>query len=186
MAVDTAEEVVGIDGVVAFGVQGAAAAPTNATTPLGVSWRDVGLVTSDGVTRSEQVTSTPRFAWQNNTKLRTLITQSAIRFEFTLVQTNADTVELFSGVAVDGDGSVITNPGVERPRIAFCLDVIDRDSAGVESVVREYCPDAQVVSVGDQVAVAGDTFGWPVTIEATYDSTLEGYSQRWFSALAGS
>ncbi len=186
MAVDAAEEVVGIDGVVAFGEYGVAVAPTDGETPLGGTWRDVGLVTSDGVTRSEQVTSTPRYAWQNNTKLRTLITESAVRFEFTLVQTNADTVELFHGVAVHGDGSVVTNPGVERPRIAFCLDVIDRDAAGNESVVREYAPNAQVVEVGEQVAVAGDTFGWPVTIDVSFDTDLGGYTQRWFTALAGS
>jgi hypothetical protein len=186
MAVDAAEEVVGIDGVVAFGEYGVAVAPTDGDSPLGVTWRDAGLVTSDGVTRSEQATSTRRSAWQNNTKLRTLITESGVRFKLTLVQTNEDTVELFHGVAVDADGSLITNPGVERPRIAFCLDVIDRDAAGVESVVREYAPNAQVIEVGDQVAVAGDTFGWPVTVEASYDETLGGYTQRWFTALAGS
>lgn len=186
MAVNAAEEVVGIDGVVAFGEFGSAVAPTDGDTPLGVTWRDVGLVTADGVTRSEQVTSTPRYGWQNNVRLRMLITESAVRFEFVLVQTNEDTVELFHGVAVDGDGSVVSNPGVERPKIAFCLDVIDRDSAGNESVIREYAPNAQVVEVGEQVAVAGDTFGWPVTIEATFDETLGGCTQRWFTALAGS
>lgn len=186
MAVDAAEETVGIDGVVAFGEYGAAVAPTDGSTALDASWRDVGLVTAEGVTRSEQVTSTPRYAWQNNTKLRTLITESSVRFEFTLVQTNADTVELFHGVPLDELGSLITNPGVERPRIAFDLDVIDRDAAGNEAVVREYAPNAQVVEVGEQVAVAGDTFGWPITIEASYDEELGGYTQRWFTALAGS
>jgi hypothetical protein len=53
-------------------------------------------------------------------------------------------------------------------------------------VVREYAPNAQVVEVGEQVAVAGDTFGWPIKIEASYDENLGGYTQRWFTALAGS
>lgn len=185
MAVDADEEFVGIDGVVAVGVFDVAVAPTDADTPLGVTWTDLGLTTSDGVTRSEQVTATNRYAWQNNTKLRRLATEAATRWEFTLVQTNDATAELFFGSAPDGDGMIVANPGVERPIIAFCLDVIDRVN-GVESIVREYAPRAQVVEVGDRVAVAGDTYGWPVTVESAYSDEIEGHSLVWISELAGS
>jgi len=177
---DVDEEFVGIDGNVYVGVFGVAVAPTDADGTPDASWTDLGLTTDTGVTRSEPTTANKRYAWQNKTRLRTLVTEAAVRFQTTLVQTNPDTVELFHGIEVDVDGSVVTNPGV-WPTVAFLIDVIDG-----ENVIREYAPNAQVVEIGDQVAVSGDTFGWPVTIEATYDATLGGYTQRWFSELAGS
>lgn len=176
---DVDEEFVGIDGNVYVGVHGVAVAPTTATVDPGVTWTDLGLTTNTGVTRSEPVTSQTRRAWQNNTKLRTLVTEASVRWQTVLVQTNPDTVELFHGQALSS-GSLVTSPGV-WPTIAFLIDLIDGDN-----VIREYAPTAQVVEIGDQVAVAGDTFGWPVTIEATYDAELGGYTRRFFSEFGAS
>jgi hypothetical protein len=182
MTVDVDEELVGIDGVVATGVYGVAVAPTDATTDLDASWVDQGLTTSAGVTRTTNRSATVRRAWQRNRKLRTLVTDAAVRFQFVLVQTNEDSVELFHGVEVDPlTGSVIVDPSQDWPNIAFCLDVIDGDN-----IIREYVPTARVVEVGDQVAVAGDTFGWPVTIESDYDDSIEGHTLRFFSQFVGS
>lgn len=186
MAVDVDEELVGIDGVVATGVYGVAVAPTDAEGALDASWTDLGLTTAAGVTRTTQRSATVRRGWQKNRKLRTLVTDGAVRFQFVLVQTNEDVVELFHGVTVDpSDGSVVVDPMVDWPRTAFCLDVID-DAGGADRIVREYVPNAKVVEVGDQVAVAGDTFGWPITIESDYDDTISGHTKRFFSDLAGS
>lgn len=180
--VDVDEELVGIDGIVATGVHGVAAAPTDAESGLGVTWTDQGLVVSGGVTRTTNRSATVRRAWQNNRKLRTLVTDAAVRFTFTLVQTNPDSVELFHGVEVDPvSGSVIVNPSNDWPNIAFDLDVIDGDR-----IVREYVPTARVVEVGDQVAVAGDTFGWPVVIESDWDDTIQGHTKRFFSDFVSS
>jgi hypothetical protein len=177
---DVSEEFVGIDGNVYVGEFGVAVAPVDADSALDGTWTDLGLTTNTGVTRSEPTSATIRRAWQNNAKLRTLVTEAAVRWTTILVQTNPDTIELFHGVPLEADGSVITNPGV-WPTIAFAIDVIDG-----ENVIREYAPTAQVVEIGDQVAVAGDTFGWPVTVEASYDADLGGYTQRWFSEFEGS
>ena len=114
---DVTEEFIAGDGIVATGVQGVAVAPTSATSELDASWTDQGLVSGDGVVISEQVTSTPRRAWQNNRKLRTIVSEAAQRFVFTLVQTNSDSVELFHGVPVDVSGSVTVNLNAERPQI---------------------------------------------------------------------
>ena len=109
-----------------------------------------------------------------------------MRFQFVLVQTNMDSVELFHGVEVDPmDGSVVVDPSVDWPRIAFCLDVIDGEDTS-ERIIREYVPNAKVVEVGDQVAIAGDTFGWPVTVESDYDDTIGGHTKRFFSDLVSS
>jgi len=182
MGVDVDEELVGIDGIVATGVHGVAVPPTAADDDLDVTWVDQGLVAAGGVTRTTNRSATTRRAWQRNRKLRTLVSDAAVRFSFTLVQTNPDSVELFHGVEIDPvTGSVIVDPSQDWPNIAFDLDVIDGDR-----VVREYVPTARVVEVGDQVAVAGDTFGWPVVIESDYDDSIGGHTQRFFSDFIGS
>lgn len=178
MPIDPEEVRVAIDGVVSVGTYGSAVAPTSHSSALGTGWTDLGLVTSDGVTRAtEQETEVLR-AWQNNQRVRTLITEGEVTFEFVLMQTNADTVGFFHGSEVDADGSIVVDPTAERPRIAFNLDIIDGDS-----VIREYAPNAQVTEVGEQVAVSGEEFGWPVTVTASFDETLGGATKRWFSDL---
>jgi hypothetical protein len=173
---DATEEFVAIDGIVATGEYGVAVAPTDATGDLGVTWTDHGLTTDAGVTRSQPVTSTTRRAWQNRKKLRTITTEAAVRFQFILVQTNEANVKLFHGVPLVA-GSLVTDPGREWPLIAFDFDKIDGDD-----VIREYAPSARVVEVGDQVAVSGDGWGWPITIEAEWDDTLGGYTRQFYSA----
>lgn len=176
---DATEEFVAIDGIVATGEYGVAVAPTGAAGALGVTWTDHGLTTDAGVTRTQPVTSTVRRAWQNRKKLRTIVTEAAVRFQFTLVQTNEANIEFFHGVPLTA-GSLITDPGREWPLIAFDLDMIDTDSDD-DDTIREYAPSARVVEVGDQVALAGGGFGWPITVEAEYDATLGGYTQLWYS-----
>jgi len=177
--VNTLEEFVPIDGVVATGVFGTAVAPTTYNSTLGVTWTDLGLVTAAGTTRSTAATATVRRAWQNNKKLRTLVSEASVRFNFILVQTNKATVELFHGTTVDANGKLIVNPGASKPLIAFNLDMIDGTG-----VVREYVPEAQVVEVGDQIALPGDGLGWPITIESSYNAGIAGHTIRWFSSLA--
>lgn len=172
---DTDEEFIAYDGIVATGTYGAAVAPTNASGALGASWHDHGLTTSAGVTRSAPATRQIRRAWQNNVKLRTVTTEAGVRFQFVLVQSDAENVGLFHGVPLVA-GSLITDPGREWPVIAFDFDKIDGDNT-----IREYAPKARVVEVGDQVAVTSDTWGYPITIEAEYDADLEGYTQIWYS-----
>lgn len=178
--VDPDEEYVAFDGIVATGVYGVAVAPTDATTALGGTWTDHGLVTASGVTRSQPVTSTKRRAWQNNTALRTLVTEAAVRFVHVFAQTSEVNVELFHGTAMV-DGVLVVDPSREWPAIAYCFDTIDG-----EDVIREYAPRAKVVEVGDQVAIAGDLWGWPVTIEAEYDSGIDGYTKQFYSQFEGS
>lgn len=176
--IDPEEVRVAVDGVVSVGVYGATA-PTTHSSALAAAWTDLGLVTEDGVTRTTETESEVIRAWQNNQRVRTVITSGEVTFEFVLMQTNADTVGFFHGDEVNPtDGSVVVDPTKERPRIAFNLDIIDGDE-----VIREYAPNAQVTEVGEQVAVSGTEFGWPVTVTCSFDETLGGATKRWFSSL---
>lgn len=172
---NTDAEFIAIDGIVASGVFDVAVAPTDATTALGATWEDHGLTTAAGVVRSEQRSATVRRAWQNNTKLRTLVTDASVRFVFTLVQTTQKNIELFHGVPLV-DGSLVTNPNRDWPRIAFDLDSIDGDN-----VIREYAPRARVVEIGDRVSLASDTYGYTITVEAEYDEELGGFTKLFYS-----
>ena len=179
MTADIKEEFVPIDGIVASGVYGTAAAPINSTGALGGTWTDHGLTTDAGVTRSQPVSQTVRRAWQNNQKLRTLTTEAAVRFVFMLVQTDEANIKLFHGVPLVA-GSLISDPSREWPQIAFDLDMIDGTN-----IIREYAPSARVVEVGDQVAVPGGGLAWPITIEAEYDAGIDGYTKQFYSEFEG-
>lgn len=175
---DVDEEFIAIDGIVASGVHGTAVAPVDASGALGGTWTDHGLTTDAGATRSQPVSRTVRRAWQNRKKLRTITTEAAVRFSFILVETTEANVKLFHGAPLVA-GSIVTDPGREWPLIAFDLDMIDSDSGG--DVIREYAPSARVVEVGEQVAVAGGGYGWPITVEAEYDAGIGGYTKQFFS-----
>jgi hypothetical protein len=179
MTADATEEFIAIDGIVATGTYGVAVAPTTASGDLGVTWTDHGLTTDAGVTRSQPVSRTVRRAWQNRAKLRTITTEAAVRFQFVLVQTSEENIELFHGVALTA-GSIDVDPSREWPLIAFCLDTIDTESEN-DDVIREYAPSARVVEVGDQVAIAGGGYGWPITVEAEYDSGIATYTKQFYS-----
>lgn len=183
MSQNSEQEFIAIDGIVASGVHGTAAAPVNASGALGGTWTDHGLTSDAGVTRSQPVSRTVRRAWQNRKKLRTITTEAAVRFQFTLIQTNEANIQLFHGLELTA-GSIVTDPSREWPLIAFDLDMIDTES-DADDVIREYAPSARVVEVGDQVALAGGGLGWPITVEAEYDADLGGYTKIFFSKFEG-
>lgn len=178
--VDVNEEFAAIDGIVATGEYGVAVAPTNATDVLGGTWTDQGETTDAGVVRSQVRTVTTRRGWQRNRKLRALVTEGAVRFQFTLVQTNADSIELFHGMPLTA-GSIVTDPTRDWPLIAFDLDMVDT-GIPANGVIREYAPSARVVEVGDRTAVAGVGVTWNITVEAEYDDTIQGYTQVFYSS----
>ncbi|WP_353809076.1 hypothetical protein [Agromyces sp. SYSU T00194] len=178
---DIAEVRVAVDGIVATGEFGVATAPTDGTTELGVTWSDLGYVSEDGVTETTEQSTTVLRAWQRAKKVRTLIEEGTVRYAFTLLQTSADTVAFYYGGTVGTDGSIVIDVSVERPVIAFILDVIDGDD-----VIRAYAPEAQVVEVGDQVFASGEPVGYEVTVECAYNETLGGSVKKWYPALAAS
>lgn len=181
MGKDIEEVYVAVDGIVAVGVFGAAVAPTSATSELDVSWTDLGYVSEDGVTETTEQSTTVLRAWQKAKKVRTLIEEGSVRYQLRLIQTNADTVAMYYGGMVEADGSIVIDPTVERPFIAFDIDVIDGDD-----IIRAYAPEAQVIEVGDQVYASGEAIGYEVTVECSYNEDLGGSVKKWYSALAAS
>lgn len=156
-------------------------APTSATEELDPAYTDHGLVSSDGVTRSESRTSTPRYAWQNRTKLKTIVSEAETTIQCVLVQTNEGNIELYHGAAMVS-GVLVTDPGREMPYLQVVYDQTD----GTD-VLREYFPKMEVSAKGNQVATSGGGIGWDVTLSSTYVEDINGegdggHSMLFFSA----
>ena len=156
----------------------ATAAPTSATSALDADFADLGYVSSDGITITRDRSTNALRAWQNADLVRESVTEASMTFSGMLMETTAETLELFYGSAVGIDGSIEIQPGETGGRKSFVIDVLDGDES-----IRYYVPSGEVLSVGEQVLANGETVGYNVTITAYASS--EGYTvKKWVGALA--
>lgn|SRR5690606_28090912 len=184
MALDSANVRVAITGAVMV-ADTVEAAPVDGDTP----WHgaDLGYVSEDGVTETRERSSESIRAWQNADTVREVVTEANLTYTFTLIETKAETVELYYGSEVDADGSLVVVPANTGGRKSFVLDVVDGDE-----FIRTYIPSGEVTEVGDQVYSNGEPIGYEVTIRAYPSSALSdaqgnaGSAKKWYSSLAGS
>ena len=143
------------------------AAPTDADTALPAAFKALGFVSEDGVTETRDRSTNDIKAWQNAATVRTVVTDATLTYQMTLIETNADTVELFYGTTVDGvEGSFAIIPASTGGRKSFVIDVVDGDE-----LIRTYVPSGEVTEVGDRVYASGEPIGYDVTITAYPDNT---------------
>ena len=81
------------DGDVYFGPTGTAA-PTTPTGSLNAAFLMIGWLSSDGITRTQNVDSTDITAWQNGTIVRRQKTKMEFTFKFQALEENANTLAL--------------------------------------------------------------------------------------------
>lgn len=176
MALDATNVSVAGDGIVAV-------APLETTGPTGLGalpagFEDLGYISEDGVTESTDQSVEQIKAWQRNAVVRTSVTEGTTTFSFTMIETKAATIELAFGVTVEADGSYVKNPGAERPRQSFIIDVIDG-----ERLERQYIPDGQVTELGEITRANGEPVGYEVTITAYDNDAINGAVKVWDTAL---
>lgn len=179
MAQDSANVRVAVTGAVSMGA-------TTATAPTGTGgtitgFTDLGLISEDGVTESRGRSTNDIKAWQNGATVRTVVTEGTLTYQFTLIETKKETVELFYGATVTeaaADGSFVVVPTSTGGRRSFVLDVVD----GAE-LLRVYIPQGEVTEVGDRVYSNGEAIGYEVTITAYNDTTVGGAAKVWATAL---
>ena len=180
MALDSAAVDVAVTGAIAYAPT-TATAPIDATTPLedlGPEWRNVGYISEDGVTEARERSSENIIAWQNADVVRTVVTEASITVQFTMIESNPNSVELFYGAPVQADGSVEIVPAESGGRRSFIIDYIDGSKR-----VRMYLPSAEVTEVGETTLASGSAVGYDVTI--TGYPGPDGFSaKKWYSALA--
>jgi hypothetical protein len=154
------------------------AAPTDADTQLPAGFKALGFVSEDGVTETRDRSTNDIKAWQNAATVRTVVTDATLTYQFTMIETNADTVALFYGSTVDDtDGSFPIIPASTGGRKSFVLDVVDGDE-----LIRTYVPQGEVTEVGDRVYASGEPIGYDVTITAYPDNTGKA-AEVWATAL---
>lgn len=158
--------------------------PTDAESPLDGTWRDVGYLSEDGVVEARDRSTTNIVSWQNSDIVRVVTTEASITVQFTMIQTNPDTLALFYGAEVDPvDGSIEIVPRESGGRRSVVVDYVDGDK-----LVRLYLPNAEVTEVEGPTLSAGEVTSYGVTLTG-YPQTVNGstYSaKKWFSELAGS
>lgn len=168
---------VGVDGVVSSAPTGTAA-PTTVDGTLNVAFADLGYVSEDGVTETNERTHEMIRAWQNGRIVRTIVTEGSTTFSFTLLQTSSDVLAEYYGGTIAVDGSIVTDPHDERPHRAYVIDVVD----GTDKI-RKYIPDGQITEVGDIVYANGEPVGYEVTLMAYHNDALGGSVKHWFKSL---
>jgi hypothetical protein len=150
---------VAVTGAVAY-AETTEAAPTDADTALGAGWSDVGYLSADGVVEARERSTNNIVAWQNSDVIRVVTTEASITVQFTMVQTNVETLELFYGAELDTvSGSIDIVPRQSGGRRSVVVDYVDGDK-----FVRLYLPEAEVTAVEGPTLQAGGEVGYGVTL----------------------
>jgi len=178
MSKDVSEVRVGVDGVVSSAALGSTA-PTTVDGALDDAFSDLGYVSEDGVSETNDRTQEMIRAWQKGRIVRTVTTEGTTTFAFTMLQTSLSVLAEYYGGTVDAGGMIVTDPHDERPHRAYVLDIVD----GTDHI-RKYIPDGQITDVGDIVYANGEAVGYEITLMAFHDDTIDGSVQHWFKSLA--
>lgn len=155
--------------------------PTSATSAL-TGYTDHGYIGDGGVTETRDRSTNQIRAWQNGALVREPVTESSIKYQFILLETKKENIELYYGAKLADNGSIKINPGKTGGRRMFAVDVIDDDD-----YIRVDVPDGEITEVGDQVYVNGEPIGYEVTVTGysiTDEATGETYSAvKWYGSL---
>lgn len=141
----------------------------NAAVPTGSV--DHGFTNEDGVAEGGDRSNTNILTWQNSQVFRTLTTESSKTFQFTLLQTNDDNLELAFGRGRNATtGGFHVDAGIAYPHKSWFIDAID---TAANKKIRLYLPDAQVTSVGERTINAQGVYSYDITLTA-YATEVEG------------
>ena len=164
MATTAANVRVGVTGG-AFHAPAATALPTNSTTALAAGYLEVGYISEDGITQSISSDVTDIKAWQNGDVVRKVQTSHDLTYQFTMIETSAESLKVYYADA-DASLTAVEVTGGQSPREVWVLEVAD----GVNDI-RIVLPDAQVTERGDVSYKNDEAIAYPVTITAYPDSS---------------
>lgn len=179
MALNSANVDVAVSGAVSYAPIGSTA-PVDADTALDVAYKDIGYISTDGVVEARERSTSNIVAWQRADVVRAVVTEASITVQFTGIETNIPTLELFYGATLSTvDGSILIVPGVAGVRRSLVVDYIDGTK-----YVRLWMPQAELTEVGETTLTSGgDPVGYDMTLTGYPDPTLGASAKKWFSAL---
>ena len=159
---------VGVTGAVYKAPTGTAL-PTSVSAALNAAFRDVGYISEDGVTTSTPTDTNDIRAWQNGDIVRRVQTSHDFTIAFTMIETNAEVLEMYYGNFTAGPGGasgVVEVRSEQGWRGEIVLHVVDDDQ-----LIRVVVPDGQITERDDVAYVNGDAIAYGVTITCYPDVT---------------
>ena len=173
-AILTGSPVTGTGGVTRAPLGGAAAKPTDATTPLDVAFLKQGYIGEDGVIKSIDSSDEKIKAWGGDT-VKVVRQEHSVGYKFTFLESgNATTLK-----AMFGEENVIVTPPTSTkagsvelrttsamvPEAQYTLEMKD-----APATIREYIPVGQLTVSGDVNFVHSNIISYQVAIEALPDA----------------
>lgn len=146
------------------------ALPADSTTALPEAYVCLGYISDAGLTNSVSVDSESIYAWGGDEIIRDRTTRDE-SFNFSMVETNAEVMELVYGadnVTADAAAGtmVVMHNNLDLPEQVFVAEILLKNDGAKRIVV----PSAKVDDVGDIVYVDGEAIEYEVTIAALPDS----------------
>jgi len=157
--------------------------PTDATTALSASYKNMGYVSEDGLVNSIETDIAEVNAWGGDL---VLTGQNTFKETFTanLIETNADALKLFYGdanVTVSGNNITVKQNAQPLPNIVAVFEIVMTGGR----VKRIVLPIAQIVDrSGDITYVDGDPIMYPAVFQAYPDTS--GNTHTEYIAVIGS
>ena len=162
MALTADNVVVGITGKVYVGAT-TATAPTSSTDTL-TGFTELGYVSADGVTFTQERSTNQIRAWQNADLVREIVTEGTVTYQFMLLETTQAVIEAYFGGTMVA-GKIQVNPASTGGRKSFVIDVVDGAKA-----IRHYVPSGEILTVEAQQIQNGEAVGYGVTVTADADN----------------
>jgi hypothetical protein len=143
------------------------ALPTDASTPVGGDFFEVGAISEDGITEATSQDRTDIFIWQNNTLARRIPGQFTKTFTFAAAETNLITL----GVQFPGSTVTQTEEGATVQERAPSTDIRSWVIHGTDGnrAQRLVVPLGEVTERGDVVWSAGNITVYEWTLSCYVD-----------------
>lgn len=172
MTLTSANVRVAVTGAVYAAASGATVtAPTSPTSALDTDLKDLGYLSEDGI-EEDRDRSTEDIKGHDGTVVRTVVTESSVKFKFTMIETKKETLELFYGAtATEGAtyGDISINTSATGGRRAFVIDTIDGSD-----LIRRWIPEGELSEVDTLTLANGEPVGYAVTITGYPATTAQG------------
>jgi hypothetical protein len=141
------------------------------------TYEDQGLLSTDGISFSREVSTSNTSALGRTTPVRSDVQGDTDTLNFVAIETNRQTLELGTGAVLapgarGANGAIeIKKPNRPKSRVYKFLSVAQDENEYGEIYVCRYLPRGKITAYGDQVFNSGDDpIGWAATVTGENDS----------------
>ena len=146
------------------------ALPTDGTTALGTGFTCLGFTSDEGLTITEDSSTTSLRVWEGRAEVRNVRTEYTEQISFTPVECNADVAKLIWGedsVTVDQSGALtVKHHGRTLEPVHVVIETVPYTGA-----VARYCAKAQLTERGDVTLNGEDFSGRELTFNCLADAS---------------